>query len=291
MVNLCTTKHNSATRPTPDSVIDAVCADPELLTLEFEAIMAANYPAVADQTKRRPPRTLLASATRQTRPVRPAHHTTRTPGRAAHGATPKRHQRARQRGPPTRARRRGLTLDPRPERRLRLPTEPTGPVALPAANALRLPVCARHPPQPRSGSSAQHQPAPAPTALHDGDRPTEPNSSGRPSTPAITIQPPSTQHNRTIGTTVLVGGTPPTRTLPPGHQCRVHRLGALPGALPQIGPPELRMSYASRVCGIPVGVDPFLKAVGHPTLAGGVRRDDPRNDRRPLPADSTGQIL
>jgi len=112
MVNLCTTEPNSATRPTPDSVIDAVCADPELLTLEFEAIMAANYPAVADQTKRRPPRTLPASATRQTRPVRPAHHTTRTPGRAGHGATPNRHQRARQRGPPTRARRRGITLDP-----------------------------------------------------------------------------------------------------------------------------------------------------------------------------------
>jgi hypothetical protein len=134
MVSPCTTEHSSATRPAPDSVIDAVCADPELLTLEFEAIMAANYPAPADHPTRRPPRTPPASATRRTPPVPPAHPSSRTPERAAPVATPQRHQRARQRGPPTRARRRGLAFDPttpRPERRLRIPTEPAGPVASP----------------------------------------------------------------------------------------------------------------------------------------------------------------
>jgi hypothetical protein len=131
MVSPCTTEHSSATRPAPDSVIDAVCADPDLLTLEFEAIMAANYPAPAAHPTRHPPRTPPASATRRTRPGRPNHPATRTPQRAAPVATPQRHQRARQRGPPTRAHR-GLAFDPttpRPERRLRIPTEPAGPVA------------------------------------------------------------------------------------------------------------------------------------------------------------------
>jgi len=134
MVSPCTTEHSSATLPGPDSVIDAVCADPALLTLEFEAIMAANYPAAAAHPTRRPPRTLPASATRRTPPGRPAHPTTRTPERPGHVSAPQRQQRARQRGPPTRARRRGLAFDPttpRPERRLRIPTEPAGPVASP----------------------------------------------------------------------------------------------------------------------------------------------------------------
>jgi hypothetical protein len=175
MVSPCTTEHSSATRPGPDSVIDAVCADPDLLTLEFEAIMAVNYPAPADHPQRRPPRTPPASATRQTPPVRPVHPTTRTPQRAAHVATPQRHQRARQRGPPTRARRRGLAFDPTPHdpttgEEVAHPDGTGWTRRLPAANAHGSRVCARHPLPPRSGSSP---PAPAPTALHDGDRPTE----------------------------------------------------------------------------------------------------------------------
>ena len=213
MISPCTTEHSSATLPGPDSVIDAVCADPELLTLEFEAIMAANYPAPADHPNRRPPRTPPASATRQAPPGPPAHPATTTPQPPGHLSAPQRPQRARQRGPPTRAHR-GLAFDPTtppPERRCaprrnRLDPSP------PTANTPRLPVYARHPPPPRGGSSP---PAPAPTALHHGDRPTQPNSSGRPSTPATTIQP-STQPTAPGGTTVLVGGTPPTRTPPPG---------------------------------------------------------------------------
>ena len=131
MISPCTTEHRSATRLTPDSVIDAVCADPELLTLEFEAIMAANYPAPADHPNRRPPRTPPASTTRQTPPGPPSHPTTTTPQPPGHLSAPQRPQRARQRGPPTRAHR-GLALDPTtppPERRLRTPTGPAGPVA------------------------------------------------------------------------------------------------------------------------------------------------------------------
>jgi hypothetical protein len=172
MVSPCTTEHSSATRPAPDSVIDAVCADPDLLTLEFEAIMAANYPAPADHPQRRPPRTPPASATRQAPPIPPAHPTTRTPERAAPVATPQRHQRARQRGPPTRTHR-GLAFDPtphdpttpRPERRLRIPTGTGWTSRLPAANTPRLPVCARHPPPPRSGSSPPPQRPPRSTTV------------------------------------------------------------------------------------------------------------------------------
>src|SRR6185437_14051745 len=56
----------------------------------------------------------------------------------------------------------------------------------PTANTPRLSGIRPSPTPPRGGSSP---PAPAPTALHHGDRPTQPNSSGRPSTPATTIQP------------------------------------------------------------------------------------------------------
>jgi hypothetical protein len=112
MVSPCTTEHSSAPRPGPDSVIDAVCADPALLTLEFEAIMAAHYPAPADHPQRHPPRTPPVSATRRAPPGRPSHPAPRTPERPGHVSAPQRHQRARQRGPPTRARRRGLAFDP-----------------------------------------------------------------------------------------------------------------------------------------------------------------------------------
>jgi len=267
MVSPCTTtEHSSATLPGPDSVIDAVCADPDLLTLEFEAIIDANYPPPADHPQRRPPRTLPASATRRTPPVPPAHPTTRTPERPAHVATPQRHRRVGQSG---RARprtpRRARLPPPRAHRGLAFaPTTPTTreEVAHPDGTGWT----SRHPPPtrrgsryapsptpPRSGSSAQHPPAPAPTAHHHGDRPTQPNSSGRPSTPATTIQP-SAQHNRNqkarrSSSAVLRRREP----FHPPHQpgapvpCAPARRATV--SAPAARPPDVRGPYASPVSG------------------------------------------
>jgi hypothetical protein len=46
-------------------LIDDVLADPDLLALEFEAIVAANYPPSTDGPERTPPPTRCGAAVRQ----------------------------------------------------------------------------------------------------------------------------------------------------------------------------------------------------------------------------------
>jgi hypothetical protein len=230
MISPCTTEHRSATRLTPDSVIDAVCADPNLLTLEFEAIMAAHYPAPADHPNRRPPRTPPVSTTRQTPPGRPAHPTTTTPEPPGHLSAPQRPQRARQRGPPTRAHRRGLALDPTPpppERRLRTPTEPAGQSPR-TANTPGLSGIRPSPTPPRGGSSPPPQRPPR-----------TPMVTGPPSRTAAVVprhpRPRSSrplnqphQEERRSSSAVLRRRGP----CHPTHRCRVHQPGAPPRSAP-----------------------------------------------------------
>jgi len=129
--------------------------------------MAANYPAPAAHPTRRPPRTLPASATRRTPPGRPSHPATTTPERPGHLSAPQRHQRARQRGPPTRAHR-GLAFDPTtppPERRLNRPDGTGWTSRLPPPTRHGFPVYARHPPHPGAGAVPPPQRPPRSTTV------------------------------------------------------------------------------------------------------------------------------
>jgi hypothetical protein len=102
MVSPCTTEYSSAASPASGCVIDTVCADRDLLRLEFEAIMSANNPAPADHPTRRPRRMLPTSATRRSPPARPGYLAPMTPQRCGPRSTTKHHRPPRQRGPPTR---------------------------------------------------------------------------------------------------------------------------------------------------------------------------------------------
>jgi hypothetical protein len=81
-------------------LIDDVLADPDLLALEFEAIVAANYPPAADGPDRTPP------PTRRGAVVRPSSGRRARPGRRRFGpgrsAVVARKLPARERAPPHR---------------------------------------------------------------------------------------------------------------------------------------------------------------------------------------------
>jgi hypothetical protein len=79
------------------SDVATVTTDPELLLMEFEAIVAANYPPSAGRVLRRPPVVRSATASRAERPG--GHSDTNT---TAGGEvwTVRRRLRARERSPP-----------------------------------------------------------------------------------------------------------------------------------------------------------------------------------------------
>jgi hypothetical protein len=91
----------TGTSSRPTDLADVVCADPDLLALEFESLMAANYPDFADRPYPRPPRRPARLLNRRLPPVRPSRPVQRKPpppfgDEQADGDR----CRARQRGPP-----------------------------------------------------------------------------------------------------------------------------------------------------------------------------------------------
>jgi len=62
----------TGTSSPPADLAEVVCADVDLLALEFDALMAANYPDVADRPAPRPPRPTARLLTRRLPPTRPS---------------------------------------------------------------------------------------------------------------------------------------------------------------------------------------------------------------------------
>ena len=88
------------------TLADVVCADSDLLRIEFEAIIAANFPPADEQHDRRPPRHSRAPTTDLPRPGHSAgHHAARAdPAPVPYARRP---DRARERSPPRPAGARG----------------------------------------------------------------------------------------------------------------------------------------------------------------------------------------
>jgi hypothetical protein len=78
---------------------DLVCADDELLRVEFNAIIAANFPGAAEHGHPLEPDTTVIATTERVFPRRWPTPSDRRPGRG--NATASRKLQARQRGPPT----------------------------------------------------------------------------------------------------------------------------------------------------------------------------------------------
>ena len=79
---------------------EVVCADPDLLALEFDALMAANYPDVADRPDPRPPRRTARLLARRLPPRRPSLSARRESAPFADEQADEERAWARQRGPP-----------------------------------------------------------------------------------------------------------------------------------------------------------------------------------------------
>ena len=62
----------TGTSSPPTGLAEVVFADPDLLTLEFDALMAANYPDLADRPNPRPPRRTARLLARRLPPTRPS---------------------------------------------------------------------------------------------------------------------------------------------------------------------------------------------------------------------------
>jgi hypothetical protein len=84
----------------PADLAEVVCADPDLLALEFDALMAANYPDFADRPDPRPPRRTARLLTRRLPPTRPSLPVRREPPPFADEQADEERAWARQRGPP-----------------------------------------------------------------------------------------------------------------------------------------------------------------------------------------------
>jgi len=88
----------------PVDLIEVVCADPDLLALEFDALIAANYPGSAGRPRSRPPRRASRLLTWRLPFIRPSASTTwEQPGRPVAEHADEERARARQRGPPAAA--------------------------------------------------------------------------------------------------------------------------------------------------------------------------------------------
>jgi hypothetical protein len=84
----------------PADLAKVVSADPDLLALEFDALMAANYPDFADHPDPRPPRRTARLLTRRLPPTRPSLPVRREPPPFADEQPDDERTWARQRGPP-----------------------------------------------------------------------------------------------------------------------------------------------------------------------------------------------
>jgi hypothetical protein len=56
----------------PADLAEVVCADLDLLTVEFDELVAANYPGLADRPAPRPPRRTARLLTRRLPPTQPS---------------------------------------------------------------------------------------------------------------------------------------------------------------------------------------------------------------------------
>jgi len=139
----------TAMSSSPAALAEVVCADPDLLALEFDALMAANYPEVADRPDPRPPRRTGRLLARRLPPRRPSLSARRQSAPIADEQADEEHAWARQRGPPA------ATPAGRPSTQEVMPGRRTGRDRSPLTAHARLHM---------------HQP----------------NSSGRPRTPATT---------------------------------------------------------------------------------------------------------
>jgi len=83
----------------PADLAEVICADPDLLALEFDALVAANYPDFAGRPDPRPPRRTARLLTRRLPPRRPSGVRREQPPFADEQADEE-HAWARQRGPP-----------------------------------------------------------------------------------------------------------------------------------------------------------------------------------------------
>jgi len=90
----------TGTSSPPAAFAEVVCADPDLLALEFDALMAANYPDVADRPDPRPPRRTGRLLARRLPPTRPSLSARRESAPFADEQADEEHAWARQRGPP-----------------------------------------------------------------------------------------------------------------------------------------------------------------------------------------------
>jgi len=90
----------TGTSSPPADLAEVVCADLDLLTLEFDALMAANYPDLADRPAPRPPRRTARLLTRRLPPTRPSFPGRREPPQFADEQADEESAVARQRGPP-----------------------------------------------------------------------------------------------------------------------------------------------------------------------------------------------
>src|SRR4051794_6466899 len=84
----------------PADLAKVVSADPDLLALEFDALMAANYPDLADRPDPRPPRPTARLLARRLPPRRPSLPVRREPPPFAEVQADEERAVARQRGPP-----------------------------------------------------------------------------------------------------------------------------------------------------------------------------------------------
>jgi hypothetical protein len=85
----------------PADLAKVVSADPDLLALEFDALMAANYPDLADRPDPRPPRRTVRLLTRRLPLTRPSLPVRREPSPFADEQADEERAGARQRAPPT----------------------------------------------------------------------------------------------------------------------------------------------------------------------------------------------
>src|SRR3954451_17153727 len=90
----------TGTSSPPAALAEVVCADPDLLALEFDALMAANYQDVADRPDPRPPRRTGRLLAPRLPPTRPSLSPRRDCGPLAAQQADEAHAWARRRGPP-----------------------------------------------------------------------------------------------------------------------------------------------------------------------------------------------
>ena len=90
----------TGTSSPPADLVEVVCADPNLLALEFDALMAANYPDLAGRPDPGPPRRTARLLARRLPPTRPSLPVRGESPPFADGQVDEGRASARQRGPP-----------------------------------------------------------------------------------------------------------------------------------------------------------------------------------------------